>query len=104
MALSLLLAEARACRWQVGLKKEINSIDDLQGLKNTHAWFGRGSVKAGGCIACDAKQVARYSVSLQSGAIDATEWVGPYNDKGHLDCTRQQISITPVDGMSQERR
>ena len=59
--------------------KEINSIDDLQGLKMRIPGLG-GEVlqRAGGTPV----QVAGGEIftALQSGAIDATEWVGPYND------------------------
>lgn len=59
--------------------KEINGIDDFKGLKMRIPGFG-GEVlrRAGGQpISLPASEIF---TSLQTGAIDATEWVGPYND------------------------
>lgn len=59
--------------------KEINSIDDLKGLKMRIPGLG-GEVlsRLGGTpISLPGGEIF---TSLQSGAIDATEWVGPYND------------------------
>ncbi|MDG2107607.1 MAG: TRAP transporter substrate-binding protein [Woeseiaceae bacterium] len=59
--------------------KEINSIDDLKGLKMRIPGLG-GEVlrRAGGTpITLPGSEIF---TSLQTGAIDATEWVGPYND------------------------
>lgn len=59
--------------------KEINSIDDLKGLKMRIPGLG-GEVlrRAGGTPVT--LPGAEIFTSLQTGAIDATEWVGPYND------------------------
>jgi len=59
--------------------KEINSIEDLQGLKMRIPGLG-GEVlrRAGGTPVT--LPGAEIFTSLQTGAIDATEWVGPYND------------------------
>ena len=59
--------------------KQINSIDDLKGLKMRIPGLG-GEVlrRAGGTpIILPGSEIF---TSLQTGAIDATEWVGPYND------------------------
>ncbi len=59
--------------------KEINSIDDLRGLKMRIPGLG-GEVlrRAGGTpVTLPGSEIF---TSLQTGAIDATEWVGPYND------------------------
>ena len=59
--------------------KEINSIDDLKGLKMRIPGMG-GEVlrRAGGTpVTLPGSEIF---TSLQTGAIDATEWVGPYND------------------------
>ncbi len=59
--------------------KEINSIEDLRGLKMRIPGMG-GEVlrRAGGTpVALPGSEIF---TSLQTGAIDATEWVGPYND------------------------
>ncbi len=60
-------------------KKEINSLNDLQGLKMRIPGLGGEVLKRAGGTPV---QVAGGEIftSLQSGAIDATEWVGPYND------------------------
>jgi TRAP-type mannitol/chloroaromatic compound transport system substrate-binding protein len=59
--------------------REINSIDDLKGLKMRIPGLG-GEVlrRAGGTPVT--LPGAEIFTSLQTGAIDATEWVGPYND------------------------
>ena len=59
--------------------KEINSIDDLRGLKMRIPGLG-GEVlrRAGGTPVT--LPGAEIFTALQTGAIDATEWVGPYND------------------------
>jgi TRAP-type mannitol/chloroaromatic compound transport system substrate-binding protein len=59
--------------------KEINSVEDLQGLKMRIPGLG-GEVlsRAGGTPV--SLPGGELFTSLQSGAIDATEWVGPYND------------------------
>ncbi len=59
--------------------KEINSVEDLQGLKMRIPGLG-GEVlaRAGGTPV--SLPGGELFTSLQSGAIDATEWVNPYND------------------------
>jgi len=59
--------------------KEINGVDDLKGLKMRIPGLG-GEVlrRAGGTpVTLPGSEIF---TSLQTGAIDATEWVGPYND------------------------
>lgn len=59
--------------------KEINSVDDLKGLKMRIPGLG-GEVlrRAGGTpVTLPGSEIF---TALQTGAIDATEWVGPYND------------------------
>jgi TRAP-type mannitol/chloroaromatic compound transport system substrate-binding protein len=59
--------------------KEINSVDDLQGLKMRIPGLG-GEVlaRAGGTpVVLPGGEIF---TALQTGVIDATEWVGPYND------------------------
>ena len=59
--------------------REINSIDDLNGLKmRIPGLAGDVFVEAGG-TAVRIPGGELYT-SLQTGVIDATEWVGPYND------------------------
>jgi TRAP-type mannitol/chloroaromatic compound transport system substrate-binding protein len=59
--------------------KEINSVSDLQGLKMRIPGLGGEVLKrAGGTpITLPGSEVF---TALQTGVIDATEWVGPYND------------------------
>jgi len=59
--------------------KKINTMDDLKGLKMRIPGLG-GEVlrRAGGTpVSLPGGEIF---TSLKSGAIDATEWVGPYND------------------------
>jgi TRAP-type mannitol/chloroaromatic compound transport system substrate-binding protein len=60
-------------------KKEINSVEDLKGLKMRIPGLGGEVLKKLGGIPV-ALTGGELFTSLQSGAIDATEWVGPYND------------------------
>ncbi|MPV85985.1 TRAP transporter substrate-binding protein [Ostreibacterium oceani] len=59
--------------------KEINAIEDLKGLKMRIPGLGGEVLKrlGGTPISLPGGEIF---TSLQSGAIDATEWVGPYND------------------------
>ena len=59
--------------------KQINTLDDIQGLKMRIPGLG-GEVfkRAGGTpVLLPGSEIF---TSLQTGNIDATEWVGPYND------------------------
>ena len=61
-------------------RKEINSVDDLKGLKMRMPGLG-GDVLAklgGSPVSLPGGQIYE---NLISGAIDATEWVGPWNDE-----------------------
>ena len=59
--------------------KEINSLKDLKGLKMRIPGLGGEVLKRAGGTPVNLPGGELYT-SLQSGAIDATEWVGPYND------------------------
>ena len=59
--------------------KEINSLDDLQGLKMRIPGLGGEVLKRAGGVPVSLPGGEIYT-SLQTGVIDATEWVGPYND------------------------
>ncbi|WP_371871901.1 TRAP transporter substrate-binding protein [Pontibacterium sinense] len=59
--------------------KEINSLDDVKGLKMRMPGLGGEVLKrAGGTPVL--LPGGEIFPALQSGAIDASEWVGPYND------------------------
>jgi TRAP-type mannitol/chloroaromatic compound transport system substrate-binding protein len=60
-------------------KKEINSVADLQGLKMRIPGLGGEVFKKVGGMPITLTGGELFT-SLQTGAIDATEWVGPYND------------------------
>jgi TRAP-type mannitol/chloroaromatic compound transport system substrate-binding protein len=59
--------------------KEINSVKDLEGLKMRIPGLGGEVLKRAGGTPVSLPGGEIFT-SLQSGAIDATEWVGPYND------------------------
>ncbi len=59
--------------------KEINSIDDLTGLKMRIPGLGGEVLNRAGGTAVNIPGGELYT-ALQTGVIDATEWVGPYND------------------------
>ncbi len=59
--------------------KEINSLDDLVGLKMRIPGLGGEVLRLAGGTPVNVPGGDLF-VSLQKGVIDATEWVGPYND------------------------
>lgn len=59
--------------------KKINSIDDMQGLKMRIPGIGGEIFSRIGGTAVNLPGGEIYT-SLQTGVIDATEWVSPYND------------------------
>jgi len=59
--------------------KEINAVSDLEGLKMRIPGLGGEVLKRAGGTPVSLPGGEIFT-SLQSGAIDATEWVGPYND------------------------
>jgi TRAP-type mannitol/chloroaromatic compound transport system substrate-binding protein len=60
--------------------KEINSIEDLKGLKMRIPGLAGEVFAAAGGTAVTIPGGELYT-SMQTGVIDAVEWVGPYNDK-----------------------
>lgn len=59
--------------------KEINSVEDFKGLKmRTPGLGGEVLTKMGGTVVN--MPAGEIFTALQTGAIDATEWIGPYND------------------------
>ena len=67
---------AQAGGW---FNKEINSPDDLQGLKMRIPGLG-GTVMSKLGVSTVSLPGGQIYENLVSGAIEATEWVGPYND------------------------
>lgn len=59
--------------------REINSLDDILGLKMRIPGLGGEVFTRAGGIAVNIPGGELYT-ALQTGVIDATEWVGPYND------------------------
>jgi TRAP-type mannitol/chloroaromatic compound transport system substrate-binding protein len=59
--------------------REINSLADLDGLKMRIPGIGGEVVSRVGVEAVNITGGELYT-SMQTGVIDATEWVGPYND------------------------
>ena len=59
--------------------KEINSLDDIKGLKMRIPGIGGEVLKEAGGIPVTLPGGELFT-ALQTGVIDATEWVGPYND------------------------
>jgi len=60
-------------------KKPINSLEDLRGLKIRMPGMGGEVLRRIGASAVALSGGEIYQ-ALQSGAIDGTEWVGPWND------------------------
>ncbi|MGW8368243.1 MAG: TRAP transporter substrate-binding protein [Gammaproteobacteria bacterium] len=59
--------------------REINSLDDLVGLKMRIPGLGGEVLKRVGVTPVNVPASELFT-ALQTGTIDATEWVGPYND------------------------
>ena len=59
--------------------KEINSLEDLRGLKMRMPGLGGEVLKRAGGEPVNLPGGEIFT-ALQTGVIDATEWVGPYND------------------------
>jgi TRAP-type mannitol/chloroaromatic compound transport system substrate-binding protein len=72
-------AAATGCQMGGWFNKEINSADDLKGLKMRIPGLG-GDVMAKLGASPVSLPGGQIYENLVSGAIDATEWVGPYND------------------------
>ena len=76
------------CPWRPGnsgvqmagwFNKEINSLADLRGLKMRIPGLGGEVLQRAGGVPV-AMPGSEIFTALQTGVIDATEWVGPYND------------------------
>jgi TRAP-type mannitol/chloroaromatic compound transport system substrate-binding protein len=75
-----MLAGNTGCQMGGWFRKEINTLDDLKGLKMRIGGFpGRVLQKLGAVP----QQIAAPDIypSLEKGTIDAAEWVGPYDDE-----------------------
>ncbi len=59
--------------------REINGLDDLKGLKMRIPGLGGEVLKRAGGTPVNLPGAELFT-ALQTGSIDATEWVGPYND------------------------
>jgi len=59
--------------------KEINTLDDFKGLRMRMPGLGGEVLRRRGALPVVLPGGELYP-SMQSGAIDATEWVGPWND------------------------
>ena len=67
-------------QWGGWFNKEINSADDLKGLKMRIPGLG-GDVMAKLGASPVSLPGGQIYENLVSGAIEATEWVGPWNDE-----------------------
>jgi TRAP-type mannitol/chloroaromatic compound transport system substrate-binding protein len=61
-------------------RKEINTVDDLKGLKMRIGGFAGSVLTKLGVVP---QQIAGGDIypALEKGTIDATEWIGPYDDQ-----------------------
>jgi TRAP-type mannitol/chloroaromatic compound transport system substrate-binding protein len=77
---TMLVGGNTGCQMGGWFRKEINSLDDLKGLKFRIGGFpGQVIAKLGGVPT----SIAGGDIypSLEKGTIDAAEWVGPYDDE-----------------------
>jgi TRAP-type mannitol/chloroaromatic compound transport system substrate-binding protein len=61
-------------------KREVNSVGDLRGIKMRIPGMG-GEVMSRLGVTVQVLQAGDIYPALERGAIDATEWVGPYDDE-----------------------
>jgi TRAP-type mannitol/chloroaromatic compound transport system substrate-binding protein len=75
-----LLAGNTGCQMGGWFRKEINTIDDLKGLKMRIGGFPGRVIQKLGAVP---QQIAAGDIypALEKGTIDAAEWVGPYDDE-----------------------
>ncbi len=59
--------------------KEINTIEDFKGLKMRIPGLGSKVIEKAGAASVNLPGSEIYT-SLETGVIDATEWIGPYHD------------------------
>ncbi len=78
--LKCLAAGNTGVQWGGWFNKEINSADDLEGLKMRIPGLGGDVLAKLGASPVSLPGGQIYE-NLVSGAIDATEWVGPWNDE-----------------------
>jgi TRAP-type mannitol/chloroaromatic compound transport system substrate-binding protein len=75
-----LLAGNTGCQMGGWFRKEINTVDDLRGLKFRIGGFPGKVMQKLGTVP---QQIAGGDIypALEKGTIDAAEWVGPYDDE-----------------------
>src|SRR3954468_22803398 len=75
-----LLAGNTGCQMGGWFRKEINTVDDLKGLKFRIGGFAGQVLQKLGTVP---QQLAGGDIypALEKGTIDAAEWVGPYDDE-----------------------
>jgi TRAP-type mannitol/chloroaromatic compound transport system substrate-binding protein len=75
-----LLAGNTGCQMGGWFRKEINTVDDLKGLKFRIGGFAGRVLQKLGTVP---QQLAGGDIypALEKGTIDAAEWVGPYDDE-----------------------
>jgi TRAP-type mannitol/chloroaromatic compound transport system substrate-binding protein len=75
-----LLAGNTGCQMGGWFRKEINTVDDLKGLKMRIGGFPGRVIQKLGAVP---QQIAAGDIypALEKGTIDAAEWVGPYDDE-----------------------
>jgi len=68
------------CQMGGWFRKEIKSVEDIQGLKFRVGGFAGKILQKLGCVP---QQLAGGDIypALEKGTIDAAEWVGPYDDE-----------------------
>jgi TRAP-type mannitol/chloroaromatic compound transport system substrate-binding protein len=75
-----LLAGNTGCQMGGWFRKEINTVDDLKGLKFRIGGFSGRVLQKLGAVP---QQIAGGDIypALEKGTIDGAEWVGPYDDE-----------------------
>ena len=89
-----LLAGNTGCQMGGWFRKEINSVDDLNGLKFRIGGFAGRVMQKLGCVP---QQLAGGDIypALEKGTIDAAEWVGPYDDEALFAYLKANSPLAP---------
>ena len=78
-------------------RKELNTPDDLKGVKMRIAGFAGAVMSKVGVVP---QQIAGGDIypALEKGTIDAAEWVGPYDDEKLGSSRSRSSTTTPAGG------
>ena len=97
-----LLAGSAGCQMGGWFRREINTVEDLKGLKFRIGGFAGRVMQRLGCVP---QQIAGGEIypALEKGTIDAAEWVGPYDDENSGSTRSRRITTIRAGGRAVAR-